>query len=154
MAADVLVCSKCGRRKDESAFPPSRGAGFVTRRRQCKACKKAQFDAWAAENPEHWKTRDPEKHRQNNQKHWRSKGRANRYGVTQEAIEDQEALQKGRCAICGDDVSLHVDHDADTGKVRGLLCGPCNRGIGMLKHDPDILMDAARYLGSGGVWQS
>lgn len=41
---------------------------------------------------------------------------------------------------------LHVDHDAETGKVRGMLCTNCNRGIGFLKHDTEILARAIKYL--------
>lgn len=63
--------------------------------------------------------------------------------------------QGGVCAICGKPetmairgktVSLAVDHDHKTGKIRGLLCTPCNRGIGLLKDDPNILNKAISYL--------
>ena len=52
------------------------------------------------------------------------------------------------CAICGNEpngVSLHVDHNHETGKVRGVLCGNCNRGIGMFKTIPN-LQSAINYL--------
>jgi hypothetical protein len=65
--------------------------------------------------------------------------------------------QDGRCAICSikGDVrelgfvkrkSLCVDHDHDTGAVRGLLCSPCNLGIGKLADDPVIIHSALKYL--------
>jgi hypothetical protein len=59
--------------------------------------------------------------------------------------------QDHRCLICGklDDLlndPLHIDHDHETGQVRGLLCGPCNRGIGALRHSPDLLRRAMTYL--------
>jgi hypothetical protein len=65
--------------------------------------------------------------------------------------------QKGRCAICdirGDirelgfikRKSLCVDHDHDTQAIRGLLCGPCNLGIGSLADDPVIITKALKYL--------
>ncbi|WP_233521924.1 endonuclease VII domain-containing protein [Streptomyces triticagri] len=62
------------------------------------------------------------------------------------------AAQNHRCAICGahgdpaDDNRLHIDHDHDSGLVRGLLCGLCNRGIGALRHDPETLRSAMQYL--------
>src|SRR5436305_10303350 len=65
------------------------------------------------------------------------------YGVTAEWYEAKLAEQNGVCAICGKPekmvikgkaVRLAVDHDEQTGRVRGLLCTACNRGIGMLKH--------------------
>jgi hypothetical protein len=65
------------------------------------------------------------------------------------------ADQGGRCAICEKPHKplptdrfqyLHVDHCHDTKKVRGLLCGNCNVGIGNLKHDIEILKKAMSYL--------
>lgn len=65
--------------------------------------------------------------------------------------------QDGRCAICGirGDVrelgyvkrkSLCVDHDHTTNAIRGLLCVPCNLGIGNLADDPVIISNALKYL--------
>ena len=64
--------------------------------------------------------------------------------------------QGGVCAICekperstsryGRIKKLAVDHDHDTGAVRGLLCANCNKGIGNLGDDPDILIAGAAYL--------
>lgn len=71
------------------------------------------------------------------------------YGMT---IEDFDALleaQGGRCAICGTDTpngrNWHVDHNHDTGKVRGILCSSCNLGIGFLS-TPERLAQATQYL--------
>jgi hypothetical protein len=50
-----------------------------------------------------------------------------------------------RCAICKR-VGNHLDHDHTTGAVRGLLCGDCNRGIGLFHDDPECLRVAADYL--------
>jgi hypothetical protein len=58
--------------------------------------------------------------------------------------------QFGGCAICGrpepEDGSLHVDHDHETGAVRGLLCFPCNQAIGAFEEQLDLLSAALRYL--------
>lgn len=60
--------------------------------------------------------------------------------------------QGGKCAICGyskrsaKDKRLAVDHDHDTGKLRGLLCGKCNTAIGMLNDSLTLLGAAAIYL--------
>lgn len=69
------------------------------------------------------------------------------------------ASQGGRCAICGrtDEIvptqrgsgqrrRFCVDHDHDTGRVRGILCNLCNTGIGALRHDPMLLRAAIDYL--------
>lgn len=70
----------------------------------------------------------------------------------------QELLQKqsGMCAVChkpeqqrnrwGTFNSLAVDHDHQTGKVRGLLCAACNQGLGNFRDDVQLLRNAAYYL--------
>ena len=59
------------------------------------------------------------------------------------------ALQGGVCAICGavppEDGSFHVDHDHETGRVRGLLCVRCNIGLGQLGDDVEVLSGAIGY---------
>ena len=62
--------------------------------------------------------------------------------------------QGGACAICGTDEpgskeSWHLDHNHKTGSLRAILCGPCNRGLGLFKDDADTLLAAALYLMSG-----
>lgn len=83
---------------------------------------------------------------------------ANKYGLTLELYAAMHAAQQGRCRICGvkaDGAVLAIDHDhsccpADGEScgscVRGLLCSSCNKGIGFLKDDPEILRRAIEYL--------
>ena len=71
------------------------------------------------------------------------------YGISLEEYTNILEEQEGGCAICGKTVledTLCVDHDHDTGTVRGLLCHGCNRGIGLLQDSSDNLMAAAEYL--------
>lgn len=96
----------------------------------------------------------------NKQKYAASRRRADlaKYGITEREYEAMLTGQGGRCAICGADDpgsrrnsrlgAQHwpVDHCHDTGRVRGLLCGSCNAGIAMLKHDRRILAQADSYL--------
>jgi hypothetical protein len=76
---------------------------------------------------------------------------AKRYKIS---VEDYRALFKSfenKCGICGNPETakgkiLSVDHDHKTGRVRGLLCGKCNKGLGFL-HDDISLVDKVRnYL--------
>ena len=61
--------------------------------------------------------------------------------------------QRGCCPICQrgfeytDSGSIPcIDHNHTTGKVRGILCGHCNRGIGCLRDSTIILQYAIKYL--------
>jgi dCMP deaminase len=77
--------------------------------------------------------------------------------VTPLQYEELFKLQAGVCAICRQPEwrlntkkngvrSLCVDHDHETGKVRGLLCGSCNSAIAWLKEDTRALLSARSYL--------
>ena len=61
--------------------------------------------------------------------------------------------QKGLCAICAVTLtkdrsitSAHIDHNHETGTVRGILCAGCNSGLGMFKENPEALLNAVEYL--------
>lgn len=51
-----------------------------------------------------------------------------------------------KCSVCKDKSSLSVDHNHTTGKIRGILCNNCNRGIGLLGDTPESLLKAYKYL--------
>ncbi len=74
------------------------------------------------------------------------------YGITYEEFKDLEQRQENSCAICKKpehltpQSRLHIDHDHETGKVRGLLCMSCNTGLGHLKDDIELLRNSIKYL--------
>ena len=73
-----------------------------------------------------------------------------KYNLTPEKYAELLNAQKGVCAICGGvnkkDGNLNIDHDHETGRVRGLLCHNCNSGLGMMKDDPEIMTKATQYI--------
>ena len=77
-----------------------------------------------------------------------------RYGITGKDYDRMLTEQGGGCAICGAsspggrDKVFAVDHCHDSNVVRGLLCPPCNRGLGQFADDPQRLRLAAAYLES------
>ena len=76
-----------------------------------------------------------------------------KYGITPDDYQQMLESQDYSCLICGGeevDRTLAVDHCHDTGVVRGLLCGPCNRGLGLFKDNPLLLESAAEYLRANG----
>ena len=129
-----FTCLKCGKPKPVTEFARDKHSkrGHTP---YCKTCR----SKWAREFR---KTNQPERKRS-----------LAKYGLTHDDYERMHAAQGGRCAICGTTESkghggkhLAVDHDHETGEVRGLLCGNCNRGIGWLNDDPDVVQRAADYL--------
>ncbi|WP_407285923.1 endonuclease domain-containing protein [Streptomyces sp. BP-8] len=56
------------------------------------------------------------------------------------------------CVICLDADPVHVVHDHQAGKVRGVPCFGCNAALGQFKDRPDVLRRAAEYL-EGIVWK-
>jgi Recombination endonuclease VII len=70
------------------------------------------------------------------------------YGLTQEDYLGMVERQQGLCAICRQPSTkgiLQIDHCHKTGRVRGLLCDPCNKAIGLMKDSPEYLKTAASY---------
>lgn len=90
-----------------------------------------------------YRERDKEKYRKYARNHHLTKT----YNITQEEYVKLVEKQKNKCLVCKEvQKQFHIDHCHKTGKIRGLLCGKCNRGIGMLKEDPKILLSAINYL--------
>lgn len=72
-----------------------------------------------------------------------------RYGLSKDDYRSLFNDQRGRCAICTEEIEprkLHVDHDHKTGRVRGLLCAQCNHVLGNAHDRVDVLESAIRYL--------
>jgi hypothetical protein len=100
--------------------------------------------AWRQENPERVKAYYVQK---------RPRARERKlervYGLTAEDMMCMLAAQKNRCAVCGTPFALtklNVDHCHRTGKVRGLLCGGCNRAAGQIGDDPERLRKLLAYV--------
>ena len=118
----MITCSKCHQAKPETEFLPraDRPKGY---RSLCKFCMNEST-------------------------------RKRRHGIEHGEYERMLHEQGGLCAICGTDEpnsagSFHVDHDHETGKVRGLLCNRCNTRLGTLEIDG--WLNAARgYLAKHG----
>ena len=74
-----------------------------------------------------------------------------KFGMTLEDYNLLFEIQKGQCAICGRHQkelkqALSIDHNHDTGEIRGLLCHECNETLGYAKENTEILANAIIYL--------
>lgn len=73
-----------------------------------------------------------------------------RYGLERSQYDKMIEAQHNQCKICGvifgDRDTIHIDHSHTTGKVRGLLCANCNKALGNVKDNTDILQSMINYL--------
>jgi hypothetical protein len=126
-------CSMCRETKSSSAFGQNRRRhdGLST---YCLPCKADEQRARNAVNPEKAQ----------------AAGRRSRfkvkYGLTVEQVAEMVRVRDGRCDLCSRAAVLHVDHDHESGQVRGLLCGPCNRALGCLGDNLEGVLQAVEYL--------
>jgi len=140
-------CVVCREVKDLSAFyghkTSADGHGY-----RCKVCDGAARRK-SRNGPGGQKTRD----------RMRERKLVDKYGITLKEYEAMLVAQDNRCAICKTDnpygegqihqrarMSFAVDHCHKTGKTRSLLCNLCNRALGFLQDDPEIVKAAWVYL--------
>jgi hypothetical protein len=79
-----------------------------------------------------------------------------RYGLTVDRYKQIMFEQNGGCAICkrpfsGMKQRPHIDHSHKTGTVRGILCNPCNSGIGYFHENIERMISGIEYVG-GWHW--
>jgi len=96
------------------------------------------------------------KYRERKSNELRGKDLKRNYNITLARYEEMFESQNGVCAICGKKESsrhksgitrhLAVDHNHNTGIIRGLLCAKCNLLLGQFKDNPKFLLKAANYL--------
>lgn len=141
IAEKPYKCRKCGNEE----FKRMGG------KRCCYICHKSHGDAWRKANPE----KHNAKHRSGEgkelfkayRKKWALK---TRYNLTLEQYNAMLMTQNGVCLICNGNQStrraLVVDHCHRSGKVRGLLCDPCNIGLANFRENKESLKNAITYL--------
>jgi len=126
----------------------------LARRRRYVAANRRELNEKArreyAENPEFERADARRKYGKAPERAWEAHIRA-RYGMSKERYERLLWEQGYACAICGRPeadltVRMAIDHDHDTGKVRGILCHMCNTAIGKFKDSPELLEKAAAYI--------
>ena len=126
-------CFLCKQVKPHAEFYPRGDSGYVTS--ACKACYAERY--------------------KNNADKYRKAARDRRLGIDPDTYDNLVKAFGAKCMICGIEDPMgtgavsgtfSIDHNKDTGMVRGLLCCNCNVGIGMLNHDIKLLEKAITYL--------
>lgn len=142
----VKKCSTCGRHLPADHFYRNT-YGSNGLQSCCKECQRGKAKNWRSHNKERVKATS-KAHYEANKTRSRNKTLLRDTGFGIETYNTLYSEQGGRCAICGkaQAKSLDMDHDHKSGKVRGLLCNNCNRGLGLFKDSPEVLRNAAKYL--------
>ncbi len=132
------TCRKCLSDLPISEFYPTKGRHKDGLHPWCKECTKSYNREYVRNNPE-----------RNRERQSRNRIKA-KYGITWQDRDRMVEVQEGRCAICRDPFpdakGTHIDHCHASGKVREILCGLCNVGLGSFRDNPDLLRAAAEYL--------
>jgi hypothetical protein len=125
---EARLAQRQARRRDPVAGPALR------------AYENAKKARWVAAHPEEAKAMHRRAH---------EKARLATHGLTPESYAAMLVAQEGACAICRREFDQRpcIDHDHETGAVRGLLCRPCNSAIGLLRDDTAAMLRAVEYLG-------
>lgn len=167
--ADVgKKCTACGEHKPFSEFYKNKGGKFGLFAK-CKPCFLKITKAWhdankerVAANRAEWRRKNivrvrasERALRQKNIEKCREKDRRETlfrtYGITLEQKQSMLAAQGGKCKACGSPQpgskkGWHVDHCHDTGRIRGILCHPCNAAIGNAGESIERLRALIAYL--------
>jgi nitrate/TMAO reductase-like tetraheme cytochrome c subunit len=146
------ICRLCEKDKPLSEYTKTKHnkSGIMAR---CKTCVNEYQAVGRHQNPgrgtkydQRWRESLPEAEK------WRLY-LLSRHRLTPEQYDAMLKAQGGGCAICGHKDAgdshqrqIHVDHNHETGKIRGLLCGRCNRGLGLFTDDLGKLAAASSYL--------
>ena len=145
----MKLCHGCSTVKDLSAFgkQSSAGDGLKT---QCRQCRADYVKDYRAKNYQHMKEKSAKWARSNPDK-VRNSYYKRAYGIDDQYYQDLLVKQNGKCALCTntpkDKKRLCVDHDHDTGAVRGLLCLKCNAALGVFGDNLKGINKVIKYLG-------
>jgi hypothetical protein len=131
-------CSACDKDKPLGDFSKAKQTERG-QRLHCRSCNSAAHAEYARKRP----------------RELLSQKRRSRFNLTLEEYQALLDAQGGVCAICGQPETkvqhghvrqLSIDHNHETGEIRGLLCFACNMGLGSFKDSLESLSNAIDYL--------
>lgn len=151
-------CYKCQQHKWLYDFPNNKskpeGKDY-----QCKECCKKQSKEYHKNNKEARKESGKE-YRYKNADVIKIRRKEKLYGISESEQEELITLCNNKCEICGIDAKfstkqvLNIDHDHSTGDIRGMLCGKCNKGLGLLGDNLESLKKVVNYLEREVIYES
>lgn len=149
------ICNKCNVEKHSSEFHNCSKSYTGGIKYSCKKCSKLIRHNYYKNNKlrtketcKLWVKNNPHKMKL----YYKKQDLKKLYGLTIEKFNNMLREQNYNCAICAQHMSnctkktLYVDHCHKTGKIRKLICGNCNSGLGMFKDRIDLLQLAISYI--------
>jgi len=142
ITAEGKRCSKCELRKPIKDFTTDR-SNPDGKSHRCRDCTRKDHRTWRSINAVELRKKHTRLHR------------LKRFGITAEAFESILIAQDYKCPICLNDLVMGtigngknacIDHDHESGAVRGVLCATCNRALGLLKDEKSFVERAVQYL--------
>jgi Recombination endonuclease VII len=165
IAPALFACLECEIEKPESEFFRDNRKKYGARiQAKCKVCVQRRAVTSRLSNLERFRKWERDsKSRRSPEKKEAARLRTRHYtlkynfGMTIDDLSTMLSAQNGECAVCEDSIVVSVsgkgsrtvacvDHDHETGKVRGLLCHSCNTALGLFKDDKILLLKAFEYL--------
>ena len=149
----ALVCKECARTRAEKWYADNPERAAATRRKyraEHKEDAMAHKQKWYADNPERARAESREYYANNKDRH-RNNRLQYAYGISLAEYDAMLEAQDGVCALCGKTPEenghrLFVDHDHETGRIRGLLCRVCNASLGGLGDTLEAIERVLDYL--------
>jgi hypothetical protein len=143
-----FACAKCGVSLPETEFYKRRTGRLNA---ACKPCVRATSQARRDRLAEQGLRQKQTVYTAGERLRINQTSRLRRYGLSGCDFTRLRIEQSDRCAICSGPAAVtgktpNIDHCHASGKVRGLLCTPCNLSLGYMRDDPDLLRAAALYL--------
>jgi len=136
---ETKECVKCGEIRSLDEFQLRKDTGKL--RGVCKICR-AEQEASRRATPG-FKPKPITKEAKDK---YNFNLRARRYGLSVDDLLELLKEADGICKICGEEADLVVDHNHETGEVRGVICGPCNLMLGHARDNISILSNGIKYL--------
>lgn len=148
MSTATKKCTNCGIEYPVDSFRSRGGKYSHLKKSKCNKCLYVLYKDYVLKNEDRIK-----KYRQKDK--WTLKKRCDRYDIHISELFDMYNIQDGKCCICSKEIDIEdsaIDHNHITGEFRGILCKICNRGLGMFRDNPNILLSAYQYLINKGYY--
>jgi hypothetical protein len=158
--SDLKICKQCDKELPLDSFGTYVSRGTEYTRTVCKECRSENARNQRDDHTRYLERQQYKRKKENNPEatsdYYRDWHLRRKYGITLEEFNALSEEQGHLCAICGKSNTLHgklvVDHNHNTGEVRGLICSPCNSALGHAQDSVNVLEKMIDYLNERGSY--